>query len=196
MSLRRKTNPLFGLGYLCLITPTSPRTHQPTSLDAPQFIDAMLRYLPDEITNTTKYTGSVMDAFNRIRNRGGFWSGDTIRVGALATADPNTLRTTFDSQRMVPLITGEAWQQLSVIFNLVHEVTHVFTNSPNAGVYQHGHMAEAASLAAIERNIDVKKDLNLIFPNPEDYKTGDELDSALSHYYTRVMGYACRKVKL
>jgi hypothetical protein len=137
-----------------------------------------------------------MDTFNRIKNGGGFWSGDTISKKALAITNPNTLTTTFDNQRSTPLISGQSWQQFGATVLLAHELTHVFTNAPNAGVYGHQQMADAASAAATSLGLDVKRALMLNFPTPEQYGTGDAYDVALSEYYNRSLSYACRKVKL
>lgn len=155
----------------------------------------MLGSLPNDVWKTNKYGGSLMDAFTRIKNGGGFWSGDT-GPKAIATTDPNTLRTTFDSRRQTPDITGQSWQQLGVTFTLVHELTHVFTNSPNAGTYGHLQMAQAASAAASGLGLDVKGALMLDFPTTQRYGTGEAYDWALSEYYNRTLAYACRKVKL
>ena len=160
-----------------------------------KFINAMLGSLPNDVWKTSKYGGSLMDAFNRIKNGGGFWSGDT-GPRAIAKTDPNTLTTTFDSQRQTPFITGQSWQQLGVTFTLVHELTHVFTTSPNAGAYGHLQMAQAASAAAVSLGLDVKGALGLDFPTTQRYGTGDAYDVALSEYYNRTLAYACRKVKL
>jgi hypothetical protein len=156
----------------------------------------MLGSLPNDVWKTTKYGGSLMDAFNRIKNGGGFWSGDTISKNAIAITNPNPMTTTFDSQRQTPYITGESWQQLGVTLTLVHELTHVFTNLPNAGAYGHLQMAQAASAAASSLGLDVKGALMLDFPTTQRYGTGDAYDTALSEYYNRSLGYACRKVKL
>jgi len=129
-----------------------------------------------------------MDTFNRIKNGGGFWSGDTISKKALARTDPNTMTTTFDSQRSTPLITGRSWQQHGATGILVHELTHVFTNAPNAGVYGHLQMAQAASAAG--------SGFGLEFPTTQKYGTGDAYGVALSNYFDRILSYACRKVKL
>ncbi len=103
---------------------------------------------------------------------------------------------------MTPKITGKTWDQLGVALYLVHELTHVFTQSPNKGAYGHQQMADAAQSAAkirgidVEKEIKVSKDKNLVFPSRNKYKTGEEYDAALSEYYNRVLSYACRKVKL
>jgi hypothetical protein len=153
-----------------------------------KFINAMLKSLPDAAARTTKYNGSLADVFNRIKNGGGFMSGDTGPVAAAKT-DPNTLTTTFNNQRSTPAISGQGWQQLGVTLILVHELTHVFTSAPNAGVYGHSEMANAATIAANNIGLDLKSAL-IQFPN-------DKNDSiALANYYDRVLGYACRKVKL
>ena len=168
-------------------------------LDDPEcgkFIKAMLGSLPNDVWKTSKSGGSLMDVFNRIKNGGGFWSGDTISKKGLAITNPNTMTTTFDSQRMTPLITGQSWQQFGVTVILAHELTHVFTNAPYAGVYGHLQMAQAASSAATSLGFDVKKALMLDFPTPEQYGTGDAYDLALSEYYNKTLSYACRKVKL
>jgi len=84
-------------------------------LDDPEcgkLINAMLGSLPNDVWKTSKYGGSLMDNFNRIKNGGGFCSGDTISKNAQALTDPNTMTTTFDSQQSAPLITGQPWQQL------------------------------------------------------------------------------------
>jgi hypothetical protein len=168
-------------------------------LDDPEcgkFINTMLDSLPNDVWKTSKYGGSLTDGFNRIKNAGGFWSGDTISRKALAITDPNKLKTTFDSQRSTPLIMGQPWEQLGATFVLVHELTHVFTNSPNAGIYGHLQMAQAASAAASSLGLDLKAALNLDFPTTEKYGTGEEYDLALSVYFGRTLSYACRKVKL
>lgn len=163
--------------------------------DCGKFINAMIGRLPNDAWKTNKYSGSLMDAFDRINNGGGFWSGDT-GPKALAKTDPNTLTTTFDTRRQTPYITGESWQQLGVTFTLVHELTHVFTNSPNAGVYGHLPMAQAASAAAASLGLDIKEVLKLDFPTTQKYGTGEAYDLALSAYFGRTLSYACRKVKL
>jgi hypothetical protein len=71
---------------------------------------------------------------------------------------------------------------------LAHELTHVFTNAPNAGVYGHLQMAQAASAA--------RSGFGLEFPTTQKYGTGEAYDVALSEYYNRALSYACRKVKL
>jgi len=115
---------------------------------------------------------------------------------ALALTDPNTMTTTFDSQRGTPLINGQSWQQFGATVLLAHELIHVFTNAPNAGVYGHLQMAQAASAAASSLGLDVKGALMLDFPTTQKYGTGDAYDVALSEYYNRTLSYACRKVKL
>jgi len=47
------------------------------------------------VWKTSKFNGSLMDNFNRIKNGGGFWSGDTISKNAQALTDPNTMTTTL-----------------------------------------------------------------------------------------------------
>jgi RHS repeat-associated protein len=160
-------------------------------LDDPEcgkFINAMLGSLSNDVWKTSKYGGSLMDAFNRIKSGGGFWSGDTMSRGALAITNPNTLTTTFDSQRITPLITGQSWQQFGATVILAHEITHVFTNAPNAGVYGHLQMAQAASAAGGGPGLE--------FPTQQKFGSGDAYDKALSEYYNRSLSYACRKVKL
>jgi hypothetical protein len=168
-------------------------------LDDPEcgkFINAMLGSLPNDVWKTSKYGGSLMDAFNRIKGGGGFLSGDTMSRGALAITNPNTLTTTFDSQRITPLITGQSWQQFGATVILVHEITHVFTNAPNAGVYGHEDMARAALRAANGLGLDIRSTLGLELPTTDKYGKGDAYDKALSEYYGRTLSYACRKVKL
>ena len=72
----------------------------------------------------------------------------------------------------------------------------MFTMTPNAGAYGHLQMAQAASSAAVARNLDLSKELGLQFPTTADYGTGDAYDQALNDYFNRAVGYACRKVKL
>lgn len=84
--------------------------------------------------------------------------------------------------------------QLGTITTLVHELTHVFTKSPNEGGYGHFDMALAAENAAKDLGIDIKSALQFDFPTPDKYKKG-EIDLAYSHYFDRVLSYACRKVK-
>jgi RHS repeat-associated protein len=153
-----------------------------------KFINAMLGSLPNDVWQTSKYGGSLMDAFNRIKSGGGFLSGDTMSRGALAITNPNTLTTTFDSQRITPLITGQSWQQFGATVILAHELTHVFTNAPNAGVYGHLQMAQAASAAGGAPGLE--------FPTQQEFGSGDAYDKALSEYYNSSLSYACRKVKL
>ena len=84
----------------------------------------------------------------------------------------------------------------------MHELTHVFTKSPNAGVYGHREMARAARAAAnlrgidVEKEIKVTKDKNLEFPTEDKYGTKTDYDEALSNYFNNVLRYACRRVKL
>jgi len=155
----------------------------------------MLGSLSNDVWKTSKYGGSLMDNFNRIKNGGGFWSGDTYSKDALAITDPNTMTTTFDSQRTTPLITGQSWQQLGATVLLVHELTHVFTNAPNYGKYDHIDMALAAKSAASQLGIDLSKQLFLSFPD-QNGMSNKEYDRALSSYFNSAVGYACRKVKL
>lgn len=136
-----------------------------------------------------------MDTFNRILSGGGFWSGDTMSKNALALTDPNTMTTTFDSQRSAPLISGQSWQQFGATVLLAHELTHVFTNSPNAGAYGHKNMALAAQSAASQLGIDLSKQLFLNFPDQKALSDKD-YDLALSNYFNSALAYACRKVKL
>src|SRR5260370_22276408 len=117
----------------------------------------MVGGLAKDVWKTSKYGGSVMDNFNRILNGGGFWSGHTMSKNALALTDPNTMTTTFDSQRSTPLITGQSWQQLGATVLLAHELTHVFTNAPSYGAYGHNDMALAAQSAASQLGIDLSK---------------------------------------
>ena len=121
-----------------------------------------------------------MYTFIRIKNGGGFWSGDTISKNALAITNPNTMTTTFDSQRTTPLISGQSSQQFGATVIMAHELTHVFTNVLNAGAYGHQQMADAASAAATSLGLDVKGALMLNFPTPEQYGRGDAYDLALS----------------
>jgi hypothetical protein len=44
--------------------------------------------------------------------------------------------------------------------------------------------------------LEVKKNLNLDFPDPQNFQTDDAFDIALSEYFNRTLAYACRKVKL
>jgi len=161
-----------------------------------KFINALLNSLPNEVASTTKRVGSLMGVFNNVDHGGGFWSGDTNRKNALAITNPNTMTTTFDSQRSTPLITGKSWEQFGATVLLAHELTHIFTHSPNAGVYAHVQMAQAASAAASSLGLDVKGALMLDFPDPKNYTKDDDYDLALSEYYNRTLAYACRKVKL
>src|SRR5260370_14555911 len=139
----------------------------------------MVGGLAKDVWKTSKYGGSVMDNFNRILNGGGFWSGDTMSKNALALTDPNTMTTTFDSQRSTPLITGQSWQQLGATVLLAHELTHVFTNAPNSGAYGHLQMAQAASAAASSLGLNLKSAM-IEFPTTQKYGTGDAYDTALS----------------
>jgi hypothetical protein len=161
-----------------------------------KFISTLLGQLPADKWKTTRYSGSLTDAFNRIKSNGGFWSGDTISQKALAITDPNTLRTTLDSQRITPLITGQSWQQFGATVLLIHELTHVFTNAPNYGAYGHLQMAQAASDAASILGFDVNSVLQLDFPTQNKYGTGQDYEVALSGYYDKILAYACRRVKL
>lgn len=95
-----------------------------------------------------------------------------------------------------PLIMGEPWQQLGATFITVHELTHVFTSKPNAGVYGHLQMARAASAAEAALGLNVRGNLNLQFPVEENFESGDAFDVALSDYFNKTLSYACRKVKL
>lgn len=147
----------------------------------------MLGSLPNDVWKTSKSGGSLMDTFNRIKSGGGFLSGDTMPK-ALALTNPNTLTTTFDRQSITPLITGQSWQQFGATVTLAHELTHVFTNAPNSGVYGHLQMAQAASAAG--------SGLGLEFPTTQKYGTGNAYDVALSNSFDRNFSYACRKVKL
>jgi len=168
-------------------------------LDQPEcgtFINAMLNNLSNDAWKTSKYAGSLKDNFDRILNGGGFWSGDTMKNNALAKTNPNTMTTTFDTVRSRPLITGQSWHQFGATVLLIHELTHVFTNSPSAGVYEHLQMAQAASAAANSLGLDVKRALNLDFPTTKNYGTADDYYLALGEYYNRTVSYACRRVKL
>jgi hypothetical protein len=198
------------VGYRWVNSPQNPRPLTGTEIDklgsnlqtfladseCGKFISALLGSLPADKWKTTRYSGSMTDAFNRINSNGGFWSGDTISQKALAMTDPNTLRTTFDSQRITPLITGQSWQQFGATVLLIHELTHVFTNAPNYGAYGHLQMAQAASDAASSLGLDVKSALQLDFPTQKKYGTGWDYEVALSDYFNKTLAYACRKVKL
>ena len=164
--------------------------------DCENFISAMLGSLPQNVWRTSKYDNSITESFDRINNGGGFWSGDTISRGGLAITNPNMLTTIFDSQRSTPLITGHSSQQFGTTVILVHELTHVFTNSPNAGLYGHEDMARAALKAALGLGLDIRSILGLELPTTDKYGKGDAYDKALSEYYGRTLSYACRKVKL
>lgn len=169
-----------------------------TDPDCGQFIKAMLGSLPQHVWKTDRYGGSLTSAFGRIQSNGGFWSGDTMPA-ALAITNPNTLTTTFDSQRITPLITsGRSWEGFYATVVAIHEVTHIFTNAPNYGEYGHLQMAQAASDAARSLGIDMlhAPGLNLEFPTTKKYGTGADYDLALSEYYNKTLSYACRKVKL
>ena len=88
------------------------------------------------------------------------------------------------------------WQQLGATFTTVHELTHVFTIKPDAGVYGHREMARAASTAEAALGLNVREKLNLKFPGRRNFTSNDQFDIALSEYFDRTLAYACRKVKL
>jgi YD repeat-containing protein len=152
------------------------------------FINTMLHSLPDHRAFTTKYSGSLMDAFDRIKNGGGFWSGP---LTSLALTNPMTQTTTFRPD-IVALFSGTSNQQVGATVILAHEVTHDFTNDPRAGVYQHTDMARGASAAATSMGFGTLFE----FPTTAKYGTGEAFDHALSDYYGKALGFACRKVKL
>src|SRR6185503_2416155 len=130
---------------------------------------------PNDAWKTTKYGGTLMDAFNRIKNGGGFWSGDTGI--AAASTDANTMRMTFHSERTTPFITSDqAWRQLGATLTVIHELTHVFTEKPNEGAYGHLQMAQAASAAGDSLHLDVKTVLMLDFPTTQKHGTGSAYD--------------------
>ena len=114
----------------------------------------------------------------------------------VAGKDFGPMTTTFDTQRSTPLISGQSWQQFAATVILAHELTHVFTNAPNAGVYTHVQMAQAASAAATSLGLDLKGAIMLDFPNTKHYASLEAYDIALSEYFNRTLAYACRKVKL
>ena len=102
----------------------------------------------------------------------------------------------FDTNRSVPAIMGHPWEQLALALRLVHELTHVFTKSPNQGEYGHLTMALAAKQASETLNLNVQQNLLLRLPERSSYEKGDDYDTALSNYFDRVLEYGCRKVKL
>jgi YD repeat-containing protein len=161
--------------------------------DCAKYIQTMLGSLPDTVAFTSKFTGSLEDVFNRIKDGGGFWSGNTMAAKSpgLADTNPNTMTTTFDNGKIAPGIMGESWEQHGATNTTIHELTHVFTNSPNAGVYGHLQMAKAASGAGSALGLFGKDRLDLEFPDPTKL-SGKEYDLALSEYFNRTLSYACR----
>jgi hypothetical protein len=164
--------------------------------DCGEFIKAMLQFLPSEVGFTTKFGGSLTGIFDRIKNGGGFWSGDVISERGVAKTDPNTTTMTWDNERSTPFITGAQWRQFGITVQLIHELTHVFTTTSNMGAYAHLQMAQAASAAALSRNMNLSRELKLQFPSRTEFETAEAYDLALEDYFGRAVSYACRKVKL
>lgn len=158
--------------------------------DCREFLDATLTSLPSQRWQTERFDGSLLDAFDRIDSGGGFWSGDVGKYRA--TGNPNTLSVTFHDQRTTPLITSDrSHERFSSTETLIHELTHLFTKAPNAGVYGHIDMARAARDAADKLGVS----LGLEFPTTDQYGVDDAYSEALSTYFYRAVSKACRKVK-
>jgi hypothetical protein len=110
--------------------------------------------------------------------------------------DPNTKTMTWDSERSTPYITGAQWRQFGITVQLIHELTHVFTTTSNLGTYAHLQMTQAASAAALSRNMNLSRDLGLEFPSRTQFSTAGAYELALEDYFGKAVSYACRKVKL
>lgn len=158
--------------------------------DCGNFINAVLNYLPEEVWKTERQEGTLLDAFDRIRNDGGFWSKD---LGAsTGEFDPNVGQSGSINYApsMVPLITtGRSDQRFATTTYLIHELVHGFTDLPNSGAYGHDVMARAARDAVDSLGIDLKAAL-IGFPG-----TGAS-SGAYSDYFDRTINYACRNGKL
>jgi hypothetical protein len=87
------------------------------------------------------------------------------------------------------------WEQLGATVVLVHELTHVFTNAPNSGVYGHEQMALAAQSASAALGVDLQKALLMNFPDKSKL-AGEDYEVALSGYINSAIAYHCKNVKL
>jgi hypothetical protein len=156
--------------------------------DCANFINAMLKSLPENRAKTTKYGGSLMDNLERFDRSGGFWTGP---LKSLGLTNPMTLTIRFRGDITASFF-GKFNEQLSATTILVHELIHGFTNAPSGGMYQHTDMALAASDAATSLGFGALFEV----PTTKKYGTGEDYDHALSEYYGKTLNYACRKAKL
>jgi hypothetical protein len=169
--------------------------------DCANFLQEMVAALPETRWRTERDEGSFLDAFDRVDNNGGFWSGDIFVTDGkgnrtstlLGEGNPNTLTVVFNYQLIAPLITSSSSRdRFGSTIVLIHELTHLYTKKPSDGVYGHIHMAEAARDAAKKVGVDVSK---IEFPTTDKYGVDDAYQRALSEYFGRVVSAGCSKVK-
>jgi RHS repeat-associated protein len=155
--------------------------------DCATFLDTLVAALPQKHWLTERFEGSYLDAFERVKTNGGFWSGNTGRYNAIS--DGNTISIIY---RHGSVPAGLVSAHFQLISDSVHELTHLFTKDPRiGGVYGHDEMALAAKSAADKLGFYNDKSA-LLPPFP---RMGPGADVAMSNYFGRILDYACRKVK-